>query len=96
MAIVMVLEVPGATSDQYDHVNEKIGVYNSTDAPDGLISHVCAVTEKGLLICDVWRSQEEFELFVESQVGPAMLEAGAYPDPPRIGQLHHQLRKRAV
>jgi hypothetical protein len=95
MAIVMVLEVPGGTSEQYDHVNETIGIYGSADAPDGLISHVCAVTDKGLLICDVWRSQEELESFVESKVGPAMLDAGAYPDPPRFGQLHHQLGKRA-
>jgi hypothetical protein len=95
MAIVMVLEVPGGTSEQYDHVNKTIGIYGSADAPDGLISHVCAVTDKGLLICDVWRSQEELESFVESKVGPALLEAGAYPDPPRFGQLHHQLGKRA-
>jgi hypothetical protein len=94
MAIVMVLEVPGASTEQYDQVNEAIGVYSSADAPDGLISHVCAVTDKGLVICDVWSSQEELESFIESKIGPAMLKAGLYPDPPRFGQLHHQLGKR--
>lgn len=94
MSIVMVLEVPGATSEQYDEVNRTIGVYGAADAPEGLISHVCAVTDEGLLICDVWRSEEELEAFVESKVGPALLAAGAYPDPPRFGRLHHQLGKR--
>lgn len=95
MPIVMVLEIPGATSEQYDRINETIGIYGSEDAPDGLISHVCAITDEGLLICDVWRSEEELDSFVESTVGPAMLEAGAYPSPPRLGRLHHQLGTRA-
>jgi hypothetical protein len=30
----------------------------------------------GLLICDVWRSQEELDNFVETRVGPALQEAG--------------------
>ena len=94
MSIVMVLEVPGATSEQYDSVNEAVGIYGSEDAPVGLISHVCAVTDEGLLICDVWRSEEELEHFVESKIGPAMLAAGAYPSPPRLGRLHHQLGTR--
>ena len=84
MAIVMVLEVPGASTEQYDQVNEAIGVYSSADAPDGLISHVCAVTDKGLVICDVWSSPGGVGVVhrVQDRAGDA--ESRAVPRPAAV------------
>jgi hypothetical protein len=93
--VVMMLELPGVTTDQYDQLNELMGIRSVEDEPEGLISHVCAVVDGGLFICDVWRSQEEFEEFAGSQVGPAMQQLGATPGPPpRFAQLHHQVGTR--
>jgi hypothetical protein len=94
MSIVIVLEIPGATTDQYDRVNELMGFTARITSPTGLISHVCAVTDEGLLICDVWRSQEELDDFVQSRVGPAMQEIGAREPIARFGRLHYQLGTR--
>jgi hypothetical protein len=94
MSIVMFLEVPGATTDQYDRVNEIMGIHGPEDEPEGLLSHVCAANDDGLLICDVWRSQQELDDFIQSRVAPAMKEVGAHPSPPRLAELHNQLGSR--
>jgi hypothetical protein len=56
---------------------------------------VCATTGDGLLICDVWRSQEELDDFLANKLGPAAAKLGL-PDaaPPRFAQLHHQVFPR--
>ena len=46
MAIVMFIELPGATTTQYDRLNELTGIAGAEDEPEGLISMVCAVTEE--------------------------------------------------
>ena len=95
MTIVMFLELPGVTTEQYDQLNEAMGVKGPEDEPDGLISHVCAATEDGLLICDVWRSQEELDDFVANMLSPAASKLGIPEGPaPRMGRLHYEVRPR--
>jgi hypothetical protein len=91
MSVVMVMELPGATTAQYDEINELMGIHGPDDEPEGLISHVCAKTADGLLICDVWRSQADLDDFGANRVGPAMEKVGAAAGaPPRLGELHNQ------
>ena len=78
---------------QYDEINKLMGVNGPEDEPAGLISHVCAKTDEGLLICDVWRSQAELDDFSASQVGPAAEKVGAVPKPPRLAELHYQFHR---
>jgi hypothetical protein len=93
MSVVMVMEIPGATTDQYDEINKIMGISGPQDEPDGLISHVCAKTETGLLICDVWRSQADLDDFAANRVGPAAGQVGAQPLPPRLGELYYQFNR---
>ena len=90
MAVTMFLELPGATTEQYDKLNETMGIRGPEDEPDALISHVCATVDGGLMIFDVWRSQEDLDDFLQNRVGPAAQELGVPAGPPRFGTLHYQ------
>jgi hypothetical protein len=90
----MFLELPGATTEQYDRLNEAMGIHSPDDEPDALISHVCARVDGGLMIFDVWRSQEDLDDFLQNRVGPAARELGVTAAEPRFGSVHHQLGTR--
>lgn len=94
MAVTMFLELPGATTEQYDTLNETMGIHGPEDEPDALISHVCATVDGGLMIFDVWRSQEDLDDFLQNRVGPAAQKLGVASSPPKFGTLHYQLGSR--
>ena len=91
MAILMMLDLDGATVEQYKQVNESMGIRGDEDAPDGLVSHVCAVTDGGLIIADVWESQEALDRFFESRLAGALQEAGVQQGQPRILPVHNTI-----
>jgi hypothetical protein len=76
MSVLMVMEAPGATPEQYDRTNEIMGIHGDGDAPDGLIQHVCAIDGDGIVIADVWESQEALDRFYEQRLGAALEESG--------------------
>ena len=75
MPVLMTLEVGGATTAQYDRWKELAGLAADDVAP-GLIGHVCAVTDDGILIAQVWESQTVLDEFVSDHLAPALAEAG--------------------
>ena len=81
MAVLMLVELPGATIEQYEQVNETMGLRGDETAPEGLIQHVAGSDEKGLTIVDVWESEEAFDRFVEERLGPAIERAGVESGP---------------
>jgi len=87
MPILMLIEVPGASTEAYDRVNELAEVQAAADAPDGLISHACAVTPDGLLIADVWESEAALNRFFEERLGAALAQVGLEAQP-RIMPVH--------
>ena len=95
MAVLMVLEVPGGTLEQYERANELMGISGEDDAPDGLVSHVAAVTEDGIVIADVWESEAALETFLEERAGAAFAEAGMPEAKPRIAHVHNHIPQGA-
>ncbi len=62
MAVVVVFDVPGMTSAQYDAVVKDLeGV--GLAAPDGRQYHVAAARDGGWLVVDVWESTERLNAF---------------------------------
>jgi len=92
MAVLMMLEVPGGTVEQYERVNEILGV-DGDSAAEGLLYHVAAASEDGLVIADVWRSEEDLERFFED-ADPAIKEAGMPDATPRIAPVHNHIPSR--
>jgi hypothetical protein len=76
MAVLMIMEAPGATPEEYDRTNEIMGIRGDEDAPDGLIQHVAAFDDQGLLIADLWESDEALGRFYGERLGAALKEAG--------------------
>src|SRR5438128_6653305 len=94
MAVLMVQELPGATTGQYDRVTEILG--GAEAPPAGLISHTAGATDDGLLIVDVWESAEAMQAFVEMRLRPAVKQAGLPESaPPRVLPVHKLIAKGA-
>jgi hypothetical protein len=83
----MVLELPGVTTEDYDRVQE-IMFAKDPEQPEGLISHVAGPTDDGVLIIDVWESEDDLNRFVHERVGPAMQQVGAPQAQPRVLPIH--------
>jgi hypothetical protein len=93
MSVLMVMEASGATPEQYDRTNEIMGIHGDGDAPDGLIQHVAAFDDGGLVIADVWESEEALNRFYEERLGAALQESGIAGSAgrPRRMQVHNML-----
>jgi heme-degrading monooxygenase HmoA len=91
MAILMMLELEGVTTDDYDALNAAMGV-DENDLPQGLISHACGPTDDGLMIVDVWESAEDMNRFFESKLGPGMAQIGVESSAqPRVHHIHNRI-----
>jgi heme-degrading monooxygenase HmoA len=92
MSVLMVLDVPGGTLEQYDRVNEIMGKSGDEDAPDGLVHHAAGSEGGSLVVTDLWESEEALGRFVEGKLGAALAEAGIPPDTkPRVLPVHNAL-----
>jgi hypothetical protein len=89
MPVLMLFEVPGATMEQYGRINDHLGIHGDEDAPDGLILHVAADPGDGLLIIDVWESEEAMGRFVQTRLLDALKAAGIPEAQPRVLPVHN-------
>ena len=91
MAVIMEFEVSPMTPDQYDAVDGAIDP--GSNPPEGMIAHSARFDGDTLRVLDIWESEQAFQNFVESRLGPAMGEAlgdDAPPPPePKFTQLHN-------
>src|SRR3954454_3061942 len=103
MAVLVYLELPGASKQQYDQLNESMGIGGGDDAPEGLIDHVSGaegervvIVDGGegdrLVIVDVWESEEAFGRFAENELRQGMEQLGVGSEPqPRILPVHSRV-----
>jgi hypothetical protein len=93
MSVLMVLEVPGGTLEQYERINESMGIRGDEDAPEGLIQHVAGHDGEALYAIDVWESEEALGRFFEERLGAALAEGGIDPGvKPRVLPVHNMLK----
>ena len=79
MAVLMLMEWPGVTREQYDEVCRITNF--EVDVPKGGMFHVAALSDKGLHVTDLWESAEDFQAFVEQRLMPAVQKAGISGEP---------------
>ena len=91
MSVLMTLEVPGGTTAKYDRTNEILGIAGEHDAPPGLITHVCGITDDGILMVDVWDSVASLEDFAHNRLGAALEQAGMPGARPQTSPVHNFL-----
>ena len=83
MAVGVVMDLGGATLDQYDQVIEKMDLTPGGPGPAGLLFHWVTQTGDGIRVTDVWETREQFDRFAQEQIGPFTAEVGV-PNPPEI------------
>ncbi len=76
MAIALVIELPGVTQEQYQKVQDTLGLKGPETWPTGMIVHVAGPTASGWEILNVWESRELFDRFVSGRLAPIMREVG--------------------
>jgi heme-degrading monooxygenase HmoA len=92
MSVLMLLEVPGGTLEQYDRVNEIMGIHGDEDAPEGLVHHSAGSDGDSLVVADLWESEEALGRFFDTKLGAALAEAGIPSEnKPRILPVHAEL-----
>jgi hypothetical protein len=52
MALLAIMEFEGGTIEEYEQINDVIGVHSANDAPDGLIRHVAGTSDDGSFTVD--------------------------------------------
>jgi hypothetical protein len=93
MAVGMLQELEGVTADQYDQVNEAMGI--ADNPPEGLIFHTAGEKDGGMRIFDVWESAEALERFTSERLMPAVEKVmggggeGPPPNVPLVYELHN-------
>jgi hypothetical protein len=85
MAVAYEMRFQGATLDQYDAVMKLMGRDGSAldTLPDGARYHWCAKTDDGLIVVDVWDTDEQFQRFADEQIGPFTQQVG-FTGPPEV------------
>ena len=79
MAVVMIMDWPGVTSDQYEQVRKLVKW--ESDVPAGARYHVSAFDEQGMRVVDVWDSAEMFQSFVDQRLMPGVEQLGIEGQP---------------
>lgn len=74
--ICRIYDVPGATLDQYDQVNEQLG----SEKPEGVHAHIAGQTDDGIRVIEVWDSTDAIERYMQAGLGEALAQANL-PEP---------------
>ena len=92
MAVAFKMRFEGATLEQYDQVMELMGLASGDTSPEGAIFHWVAKTDNGIIVVDVWETDEQFNRFAEEQIGPFTQQVGI-PAPPAVTryEVHNML-----
>ena len=87
MAVITVFELTGMTPQQYDQTLQGLDAAGLGN-PDGRVYHTASSAGPGMLIIDVWESEELLGKFAESLI-PILTATGATPVEPRILPIHN-------
>ena len=84
----MILEFEGVTDQEYDAVNDELGIDMGTgrgDWPEGLLTHSAGLNEYGhLVVLEVWDTPEHQVRFMEDRLGRALARGGITGPPSRV------------
>jgi hypothetical protein len=87
MAEGLILEFEGIGREQYDAVNERLGIAPASgegDWPAGMLYHAGGAKQGGWVVFEVWESQEAQQRFMQERLGQALQEGGVTAPPSRV------------
>lgn len=89
MAVVAHVILVGVTKEQYDQVRDAVGWLD--EPPVGGISHVTWWEGEDCHNVDAWESEDAFNTFGETRLGPGMAKAGVDVEPQVTFQPAHEV-----
>ena len=89
MAISTAFEISTMTQQKYDQVIKDLNAAG-LGSPEGRIYHTASLMGSGMLIFDIWESEELLGKFAEGLI-PILVGAGVTPAEPRILQVHNTI-----
>lgn len=69
MSVLIEQNLPGATENVVLEIGARAGI--EADPPSGLIMHAVCTTPGGMRVVDIWRSEQDWQLFQQTRLGPA-------------------------
>ena len=72
MSILWILEWAGISPGQYEALRNDL----SWESADGLLLHVAAFDQKGLILTEVWKSPDHVQPFMDDALLPAVQKLG--------------------
>jgi hypothetical protein len=87
MAEGLILEFDGVGREEYEAVNQRLGVDMSSgegDWPAGLSFHAGGAKPGGWVVFEVWDSRQAQEQFMSERLGRALQEGGISGPPARV------------
>jgi len=90
MAILMIHDGSDGTLAQYDQVRKELEAAG-LGTPPGLLSHVAARKGNGVLVVEVWESQEAHDRFAKTLV-PLLQRAGGRSAAPQVYPVHNTIK----
>jgi hypothetical protein len=87
MADGLILEFEGVGVDEYRAVNRALGIDPETgegDWPDGLLFHSAGSIPGGLIVYEVWESQDAQGRFMNGRLMTALQQGGITAGPSRV------------
>lgn len=96
MAEALILEFEGYGVEEYERVNDILGIDMQTGEgswPAGLLMHSASIKPGGFVIYELWASQQDQQRFMDERLGRAIQEGGIEGPPARMEwlsvQAHH-------
>jgi hypothetical protein len=81
MKAAVLMEWQGVTEQQYDQVMALLGL--DSNPPAGGSFHAAGLTKDGLIVFDIWDSQQAFEKFQRDRLNAAVKTVGL-TSPPQV------------
>ena len=91
MAIVVLQDFPGGTTEQYDQISAQLNL--GGHSPEGNLFHTAGLVDGNLRIVDVWESESALNAFM-ARVQPLIQSAGGPQPVVTVWPTHHILTPR--
>ena len=82
MAVVLVADVPGMTSETYRQAIDQVRA--QLKAAPGFVAHAGTPTPQGFCVTEIWESRDDCTQFLQSTIMPVAQRLGIPPFQPEL------------
>jgi hypothetical protein len=88
MAVAVISRFPDLSAEVYDEVVTSLDL--DANPPAGAILHVVGASDDGLVISEIWQTEQTFRAFCDYRLLPALRQHGALGEPlVEVAPLHN-------